>query len=631
MAGVSISGIVIRALSVGLSLFLLYTAYWGTFYPFVQRAVPLTIATVLVFLTIRARPGPLDRPIPIYDWILAGASVVAFGYVAYYSDYLSERWPMSRATPPSQLEIVLAIVAVLLLMETVRRTIGWALVVVIALMLAYTFFGDHLPWQMFRLPEFNFIHVIDNYYLTVDGIWGSALGIAATYVALFVIFGAFMEKGGANEFFMDVANAIAGESRGGPAKVSIFSSAMVGSVTGSTVANVYTTGQLSIPLMKRIGYRPSFAGAVEALASNGGQLMPPIMGAAAFLVAANANVSYITVAVGGIIPALIYFGALFWFIHLEAVKRGLQGLPKGTAPKLGQVMLKRGHLMVPLALLIVLLADGFSPLRSGFYAIVSMVALSWLRKDTRIGPREFVEALETGARNSLMIIVVCAAVGIVIGTFLYTGLGLSISNAFIRISGNNFLLLLPMITLTALILGTGMNTVAAFLLVSIAAVPAITSHGVDLLTANMFVFYLSLLSMITPPVCLAVFAAASVARANVWETAFVAVKLGVVAYLLPFIAVFSPGIFLTGTTQEIVIDSASSLVAAFFLVCTVQNRLFAAMPVALRLLMGAGAIGLLWPTVTVMLAGLAACCLATLIGFALHLRERRSRAEPAAR
>lgn len=612
-----------RAISISLSLFLLYTAYVGTFYPYVQRAIPLMLTVMLTFITLRATPKTDKSRVPFYDWLLALAAVPIFGYAALYSDYLANRWPLSRLSVPTHLEIVFGVAAALLLLEAVRRTIGPTLVVVALVMLAYIFFGDKIPWQTMQHGGYTVSDAVDYLYLTIEGIWGSALAIAATYIALFVIFGAFMEKGGATDFFVDISNAIAGESQGGPAKVAIFGSGLVGSVTGSTVANVYTTGQLTIPLMKKVGYRPSFAGAVEALASNGGQLMPPVMGATAFILASNAGMPYFKVAVAAIIPALLYFGALFWYIHLEAIKRSLPGLPKGSAPKVGAVLLRGGYLLLPLGLLIGLLARGYSPMLSGFYAIVSMVLLSWVRKETRIGPREFVEALDLGARNSVMIMVVCAAVGIVVGTFTLTGLGLSLSSAIISLAGGNFIALLLLIAVAGLLMGTGMNTIAAYILVSIVAVPALTAHGVNQFTANMYVFYISLLSMITPPVCLAVFAGAAIAGANIWETAFVAMRIGAVAYILPFLAIFTPGILLVGSSMDIIIDSLSAALGLLLLVSAIQNWMLGRMNRLSRALALAGSIGLFWPSLTVNALGLTSAVASVAIVYVTYRRKRR--------
>lgn len=581
----SFQNITVKVISILLSVFLLYTAYFGTFYPFFQRALPLTCCMFLVFLTIDFRRQDKSKSTSLIDFVLSLVCLPIFGYAVIYSDYLANRWPMSRMSEPTGIEITFGIIAIILLLEAVRRTIGFALVAVILLMLAYTMFGNMIPIQSISHPGYSLVDAIDHYYLTMEGIWGSTLGIAATYVSLFVIFGAFMKVSGTTQFFVDLANAIAGESAGGPAKVSIVASGLVGSVTGSTVANVYTTGQLSIPLMKQVGYRPSFAGAVEALASNGGQIMPPIMGAAAFLLASYAGVPYFEVMKASIIPAFLYFLTLTWFIHLEAKKQRLEGLPKGSTPNALAVLGHRGYLLAPLILLIVLLANGYSPLLSGFYAIFSLVLVSWIRPQTRIGVKAFITALVEGAKNSVLIIVVCAAVGLVVGTFTLTGLALSISSSIINITGGNLVLVLLLVTAAALVLGTGMNTVAAFILVSVAAVPAITAQNIDIFPANMFVFHVSLLSMITPPVCLAVFAGAAIAGANMWETAIQAMKLGTVAYILPWIIIFQPGVMMIGTINEIIFDTLCAVTLFFCLVCFSQSFIFHAINTLQRVIL----------------------------------------------
>ena len=416
---------------------------------------------------------------PLYDWALALLAIPVIGYVTVYSDYLAERWPMTLTYAMSNLEIVFGVLATGLILEATRRILGWPLVIVAIIVLLYTYYGEHMPFKVLRHRVYTFEHMLDYLYMTDNGIWGVALGVAATYIVLFVIFGAFAEKAGVSDFFIDFANSIAGHTKGGPAKVAIFSSGMIGSVTGSTVANVYTTGQFTIPMMRKLGYRPAVAGAVEALASNGGQIMPPILGATAFILAAYSGVPYVKVALASLIPALLYFGGLFWFIHLEAHKTGLSGIPKSEKPDVLDVLLKGGHLVSPLLVLISCLVYGYSPVRAAFFAIVFTVIISWVRKETRLGPRRIIEALEAGAKSSVLIVISCATVGFVIGGFLITGVGLNVSSAIINLSGGYFFTTLLMIGLACLVLGTGMNTVAAFILVSVVGTPALTGQGVD--------------------------------------------------------------------------------------------------------------------------------------------------------
>ena len=617
---------VVRLVAVGLSTFHIYTAYFGTFYPYVQRSVPVMLALILTFLTVRAsaKDRTSDAPVPLYDWGLALLAVPVIGYVTFNSDYLANRWPMTPSFPVTDLQITFGVLASLLILEATRRLLGWPLVIVVVIALLYTYYGEYSPFLVLQHRAYTFEHMLDYIYLTDNGIWGVALGVAATYIVLFIIFGAFAERAGVSEFFIDMANSIAGHTRGGPAKVAIFSSGMIGSVTGSTVANVYTTGQFTIPMMKRLGYRPAVAGAVEALASNGGQIMPPILGATAFILAAYSGVPYVKVAIASLIPALLYFGGLLWFIHLEASKTGLAGIPKSEKPDFLKVMLKGGHLMSPLAVLIGCLVYGFSPVRAAFYAIVFTVIISWLRKETRLGPREIFEALEAGAKSAVLIVVTCAAVGFVIGGFLITGLGLNVSSAIISMSGGYFLGSLFLVGLACMVLGMGMNTVAAFILVSVAGVPALTAQGVDPLVANMFVFYFALLSHITPPVCLAIFAGAQIANANVWETAFVGMKMSAVPYLLPFLIVFTPSLLLFGTAEVIALNALAVAIGFAFIISGVQGWALYKVGLAERLLYFLVGGCFIWPTMEVKAAALVLGAIA--VTYAV-LRNKRVTAE----
>ena len=617
---------VVRLVAVGLSTFHIYTAYFGTFYPYVQRSVPVMLALILTFLTVRAsvKDRTSDAPVPLYDWGLALLAVPVIGYVTFNSDYLANRWPMTPSFPVTDLQITFGVLASLLILEATRRLLGWPLVIVVVIALLYTYYGEYSPFLVLQHRAYTFEHMLDYIYLTDNGIWGVALGVAATYIVLFIIFGAFAERAGVSEFFIDIANAIAGDTRGGPAKVAIFSSGMIGSVTGSTVANVYTTGQFTIPMMKRLGYRPAVAGAVEALASNGGQIMPPILGATAFILAAYSGVPYVKVAIASLIPALLYFGGLLWFIHLEASKTGMAGIPKSEKPDFLKVMLKGGHLMSPLAVLIGCLVYGFSPVRAAFFAIVFTVIISWLRKETRLGPREIFEALEAGAKSAVLIVVTCAAVGFVIGGFLITGLGLNVSSAIISMSGGYFLGSLLLVGLACMVLGMGMNTVAAFILVSVAGVPALTAQGVDPLVANMFVFYFALLSHITPPVCLAIFAGAQIANANVWETAFVGMKMSAVPYLLPFLIVFTPSLLLFGTAEVIALNTLAVAIGFAFIISGVQGWALYKVGLVERLLYFLVGGCFIWPTMEVKAAALVLGAIA--VTYAV-LRNKRVTAE----
>ncbi len=632
---ISVDQFAVRSVAIASSLFFLYTAYFGTFYPYVQRSVPLMLCVILVFLMRRASSGnahddrtdkaPSTARIPVYDWVLAAAAVPAFGFVAWNNEYLTSRWPMTSAFAPSAVEIGLAVLAALLLLEATRRLMGWALVVVAVVALIYSYLGEYISWKQVSHRAFSAVEIVDFMYLTLDGMWGSALGVAATYIAAFCIYGAFAEKVGVTNVFLQLALAITGHVRGGPAKVAIFSSGMFGTVSGSTVTNIYAMGQFTIPMMKRSGYRGSLAGAVEALAGNGGQIMPPVMGAAAFIVAANIGMPYAKLALASIIPAFLYYCLLWWNIHVLAYRDGLKGIPKEEKPALSKVLLTQGYLVTPLLLLIGLFVYGFSPMPVALFVIIYTVAISWLKKETRIGPKEFFDALEQGAKDAVLIIVICAVIGFVIGTFMLTGLGLNISGAIINLAGENYYLVLLFVFFACLVLGTGMNTVADFILVSVVAVPALTALGVHPLVANMFVFYGALLSHITPPVCLGIFAAASIANANPWKTAVEGLKMGAVAYMLPFLIALSPALLLLGNPLDIVKALVMNLVGGMFIVAGIQGWLLSRPSRIERALSIAAGAGLILPIFTANVLGLGLAIL--VLGLAVALQRRRGGSE----
>ncbi|OUT52313.1 MAG: hypothetical protein CBB68_02875 [Rhodospirillaceae bacterium TMED8] len=598
-----LGGLLIAILCAVLASFHLWTAAMGTLYPFSQRAFPMMVCAAIIFLGIRASSKnsssaldtDCDKNIPVYDWILVLLTLPAFGWIAFQPDYLANRWPLTLSDAPTVLEQTLGWLAILLLFEATRRTTGWVLVIGGALVLLYAYVGEHIKISGLSHRGFESTHIIDYMFMTLDGIWGVAIGVAATYIVVFIIFGAFMEKAGAADFFVDLVTAIAGHTRGGPGKVGIFSSALVGSVTGSSVANVYTTGQFTIPMMKRLGYAPKTAGAIEALASNGGQLMPPVMGAAAFIVAAYAGVPYSSILLASVLPAALYFLSLFIFVHLTSVKTGMAGMPLEEKPKLIDVLRQRGHLLIPMVGLIALLIWGVSPLRAAFYAVCSCVVVSWLRPETRLTPLRIWAALRLGAQNSLMILSTCAIVGLIIGTFTLTGLALNASSIIINLSGGINVLVLFCVVIASIVLGMGMNTVAAFMLVSILGVPALLEIGMDNVTAHMFVFYAALLSHITPPVCLAVFAAAQIAGANIWATSVQAMKMGLIAYLMPFLIAGSPSLLLGIGSKFSLIPVISAFIGSICAACAVEGWTLKRLKPFPRVLLGAGAVLLILP------------------------------------
>jgi TRAP transporter 4TM/12TM fusion protein len=385
-------------------------------------------------------------------------------------------------------------------------------------------------------------------YYTTEGILGIPLGVSSTFIFLFLLFGAFLERTGIAKLFIDIANAIAGWASGGPAKVAVITSALEGTISGSSVANTVGSGSFTIPMMKKLGYKPEFAAAVEASASTGGQIMPPIMGAAAFLMAEFIGLPYIEIAKAAVIPALLYFTGVLISVHLEAKRLGLKGANRSELPTIWSVMKERGHLFVPLIAIIYVLTEGFTPVLAALVGLALSILAGMIKKDTRMGFGDIVNALEAGARSALGVAVACATAGIIVGVVTLTGVGLKMANGLVDLAGGNLLLTLMFTMVASLILGMGAPTTANYVITSTIAAPALVLLGVPILAAHMFVFYFGIVADITPPVALAAYAGAGIAKADPFKTGVIATKLAIGAFIIPYIFVFSPQIILIGST-----------------------------------------------------------------------------------
>jgi TRAP transporter 4TM/12TM fusion protein len=548
----------ITALAVAMSVFHLWVAFVGPPNAYVMRGLHLAFALVLGFLILPARPRG-DGRLMWWDALLVLAAAAAALYPSLNLTYIENR--MYYVDDPLVADYVFGGALILIILEATRRATGWALPITALAFLAYgVTVGGQSPGIM-----------LDQLYLTTEGIFGIPLYVSATYVMLFILFGAFVERSGAGKLFMDFALALAGHTSGGPAKVAVITSSLFGTVSGSAVANVMTTGTFTIPLMIRTGYRPAFAGAVEAVASTGGQLMPPIMGAAAFVMAEFLGVSYLKVAVFALLPALLYYVAVFMAVHFEAKRIGLKGLPRADLPRLKQVMSERGHLFLPLVVIIAVLLSGRSAAFSALLGIASVIPTTWLRASTR---RTFtlaaiVDALESGARNTLVVALACACAGIVIGTITLTGLGLSFTGVVLALSQNALVLALFLTMLAGIVLGMGLPTTPAYIVQVALLVPALVKLGVQVEAAHLFVLYFAVLSAITPPVAMAVYAANGISRATLMESSWDAVKLGLTGYIIPFMFVFAPSLLLIGDPGEV----ALAVVTATVGVCCLAGGL----------------------------------------------------------
>ncbi|GGA15595.1 TRAP transporter permease [Psychrobacillus lasiicapitis] len=554
----SVEGIMKTVIFIGLlafSLFQLYTAIWGQYTAYLQRSIHLGFALSLIFLLFPARRKLLKKKtISFYDYIL---SLLAIGVGLY--------WPLQyqelvfRVGKLTQLDFIVGLLAVLLTLEAARRAVGMPITIIASAFLVYGLLGPYFPGFLAHRGQDlgSLIHLM---FFTTDGILGTPISVSATFIFVFLLFGAFLVKTGVGQYFNDLAVTIAGRLVGGPAKVAIFSSALQGTISGSSVANVVTSGSYTIPMMKKLGYRKEFAGGVEAAASTGGQLMPPIMGAAAFLmVEFIGGITYWEIAKAAAIPAILYFTGIWIMTHFEAKRVGLKGMSKEEMPDRKEVF-KKLYLLIPIIAIIVLMFIGVPTMQAALWGIVAAVVFSAFDKQTRMGFKDIIEALVDGARTALAVAAATAAAGIIVGVVVKTGLGLSLANGLISASGGNIFLTLIFTMLASIVLGMGSPTTANYVITSTIAAPAIiTLLMIDMpagstvplviaLSAHLFVFYFGIIADITPPVALAAFAASGVSGGDPIKTGVVAAKLAIAAFIIPYMIIFSPALLMMDTT-----------------------------------------------------------------------------------
>jgi TRAP transporter 4TM/12TM fusion protein len=525
----------VAALAVAMSLFHMHVAAFGPPETYFFRGTHLLFALVLVFLLYPLRRGGAIAT-RLIDGTLIAAACGFIGYLLLSHEYVVNR--IIYIDELSTADRVFAVLAVLVVLEGTRRVIGWALPLTALAFLLYAAAFTKVTSGV----------LLEQLYLSTEGIFGATLGVSASYVMLFVLFGALMEKSGTGQLFMDFALSLTGHSAGGPGKVAVVSSSLFGTVSGSAVANVMVDGPITIPLMKRSGFRPPFAAAIEAVASTGGQIMPPIMGAAAFVMAEFLAVSYLQVTLWALIPALLYYVAVFFAVHFEARWRGLAGIPRSELPHLGRVMLERGHLFTPILIVLGGLMLGYSAPLCALVAALSCLPIALLRHSTRSGIhwRSFFDALIDGAKNTLAVAMACACAGIVIACVSITGLGIVFTQMVVGLSQDWLPLALLLTAMAGIVLGMGMPTTPAYIVMVALLVPALVKLGATIPAAHMFAFYFAILSAITPPVALAVFAAAGLAKADMWATGWAAMRVAAPAYIVPFMFVYEPALLSVG-------------------------------------------------------------------------------------
>ncbi|MDU6743823.1 TRAP transporter permease [Peptoniphilus harei] len=604
----------ITIVAILMSAFHLFTAWHGTLLAMKQRSLHLIFAFTLGFALYPGFKKSSKDKIDIMDWVLMILSIGVWGYIFFNVEAIALKGGQMSTT-----DMVLGVLAVLLTLEVTRRVVGPELPIVTIVFLLFAYFGRSLP-GVFAHRGFNVTRIVSHMYMTTEGIMGTPLGVSSTFVFMFILFGSFLDKTGVGEFFIDFAYALTGSTRSGPAMTSVLSSGLMGSISGSSVANTVTTGAFTIPLMKSVGYKPHYAGAVEATASTGGQIMPPVMGAAAFIMADFTGFPYISIVKAAIIPAVLYYIAVGTMVHLEACKLGLKGMPRESLPKVSNILRKQGYLTLPLIAIIFMLVKQYPPTMAALTGIIIGVvvafAASLIKKDNSFTPKDILGAMEAGAKGAVGVACACACAGMIVGVVTLTGFGLKIAEVIVLIAKGKLIPTLFLTMISSIILGMGLPTTAKYIVLATMAVPAITKLGVNLMSAHLFILYFGVVADVTPPVALAAYAGAGIAGANSMKTGFQAFKLAIGAFIIPYIFVINPHLIMVdsvvGTTVNWLPITAAiptivtALIGTICLAGTVESYLFGNLKIWQRVILLGAAFALLDPKLLTDAIGLGA-------------------------
>lgn len=606
---------IIAAIAIAYSLFHVYI----TFFPLptlIQRSIHVAVGCALIFLIYPPAKKSSRQKAAWYDWLWFFAALAGAGYLIWQYDAIMT----VRGGIPNTLDIVFSIMTTAVVLEAARRITGWILPVFALIFLAYPFIShmNFMPDRLLTRP-YDLGDIFGQLYLKTEGLYSTAIGSSVTFIFLFILFGAFLARSGMGQLFNDIALALAGHKQGGPAKVAVISSGFMGSINGAAVANVVGTGAFTIPLMKKIGYHRDFAGAVEASASVGGQILPPIMGAAAFIMAETTGVKYGTIALAALLPALLYYLGVIAQVHFRAGKRDLKGIPKADLPRLKEVLKARGHMLLPIAALVAMLAKSVPVGYAAAYTIAVTVIISWLRPQTRMGWRDILTALEDGAKQSLSVMAACVVVGIVIGVVNLTSFGTVITSSIVTLGAGSLFFTLLLTMVASMILGMGLPSIPAYIITATMAAPALASFDVPVLVAHLFVFYFGIFANITPPVALAAFAGAGIAGGNPMKTGFQSLKLALAGFIVPFMFVYNPNMLLidvadtTVTATEfplphwwtIVSVGITSIIGVLSLSAAVEGWFKTYIPTWQRLPLAAGGLMMIVPELLTDIVGIA--------------------------
>lgn len=609
--------IAITVILAAFSLWCIYVTLFATFLEEIRLTSFMSLIILMGFLIYPSKKGDQKvNHMPISDIIFMIVGVGSFFYFTFNVNQI-----INQGTRFTWFQIVIGILAILALIEVTRRCVGLPILIVAGVFIVYALaYGLTNPEVFGRLR-----YLVRNLFYTKEGIFSTPVNVCSKYIVVFIIFGAFLERTGISNFFIDLANCIAGRFAGGPAKVSVISSALCGMVSGSSVGNTVTTGSVTIPMMKKTGYKPEFAGAVEATSSTGGQIMPPIMGAAAFLMADFVGVPYSSIIGRAILPAILYFAGIFISVHLEAKKLDLHGMPKEQLPK-AKKLVKKIYLLLPLVMLVVWVSGNFMTMqKAASLAIVLTVVVSLFNKDNRITPGKILEALEAGGKSAITVGAACGVAGIISGTITMTGLANDIINAIVSVAGDRLIIALILTMLCCIVLGMGVPTTANYCIMAATTAPILIRMGVPVMAAHFFVFYFGIVADITPPVALAAYAGSAIAKSNPMKTAFNASKLAVAAFIVPYMFCFNPAMLLIDTTAiQVVQISITAFIGIFALAAALEGYCFANMNAVIRIVIAAGGLLLIHPALATDLVGLIIVFVS--LGFQYVLSKKRKAA-----
>ncbi len=614
--------------SVLFCLFQLYATLSGTITAQILRATHLAFVQLLAFILFPATRKMSRATLPWYDIVLGLLGAACWMYIVVNFHQI-----VRRAGIYSPLDLTVAVAGILILFESCRRIVGLPILVIALCFIAYAFLGKYMP-GFFNHRGYTLKRVATHLFYNTEGIMGTPIGACSSFIFLFILFGALLEKTGIGQFFIDVCNSIAGGASGGPAKVAVLTSALLGTVSGSSVSNTVGSGSFTIPMMKKLGYRSEFAGAVEAAASTGGQLMPPIMGAAAFLMAESLGLPYITIVKAAVVPAILYFTGIFITVHLEAHKLGLKGLPRESLPKFLPLFLRKGYMILPLVVIVLFLCMGKTAVYAALMGIVCCLLIGLATsfadlahgKKPSFGMHDLIDVACAGARNIISVAIACAMAGIIIGVVTLTGIGLKFGAGLISISHGIPFITLFLTMISSIILGMGAPTTANYLITSTITAGAIIGLGFQPLAAHMFAFYFGIIADVTPPVALAAIAGAAIARAKPIKTAFCATKLAIGAFLIPYMFVFNPQMLMIDTTfSSVIFICVTAIIGMFGLSAALEGYAFRKTGVIQRILFAAGGLLCVIPEGKSDVIGL--CIIFVLVAFQIFRNRLKKTAE----